>query len=94
MLDETKEMAKNFFGSLDFHSTVLERAFSLMREKKVLYFDKDVIHSLIDDDQDRLSLLQKRPSLIATQCNKELPHVVSLVEKLNPFYKASLAAVG
>jgi hypothetical protein len=87
-------MTKAFFGSLDFHSTVLERSFSLMREKKVLIFDKDVIQSLIDEDLDRISALQKRPSLIPTNGKNVLPQLLSLISNLNPFIKANLADIG
>lgn len=73
ILDETKDMSKAFFGSLDNHSTVLERSFSLMKEKKVSYFDNDTIHDLVEGDHDKLMQLQKRPSFTMSQGASALP---------------------
>jgi hypothetical protein len=73
ILDETKEMSKAFFGSLDYHSTVLERAFELMREKKVCYFDHDTITDLVGGDHEKLTQLQKRPSIIMNHGQSVLP---------------------
>jgi hypothetical protein len=38
--DETKEMSNMYFGSLNHHTLILERTFKLIREKKILMFDK------------------------------------------------------
>lgn len=88
ILDETKDMSKAFFGSLDNHSTVLERSFSLMKEKKVSYFDNDTIHDLVEGDHDKLMQLQKRPSFTMSQGASALPQLARQIERLNPQFKS------
>jgi hypothetical protein len=43
-------MKPRFFGSLDYSSIVLERAFNLLKEKKILSFDEATIEDIIEGD--------------------------------------------
>jgi hypothetical protein len=50
--DETKEMSDLYFGTLSHHTIVLERAFKLIREKKILIFDKQQVDDLVKGGSD------------------------------------------
>jgi hypothetical protein len=55
ILDQTKQMNPIFFKSLDYSATVLERAFHLLKQKKIDSFSPSMINDIVYGDHQTLN---------------------------------------
>ena len=64
VLQHTKERAPKFFKSLDYIKEIISKAFMLLKEKKLDYFDQNSIKTIISGDQEHFMLLKNKPKLL------------------------------
>jgi hypothetical protein len=64
VLDEVKAMKARFFKSLDYCTTVLERGFELILQKKIEHFTPSIITDIVVGDHETLMQLNSRPRMI------------------------------
>lgn len=57
-------MTEKFFGSLNQATLILERTFSLIKEKKIDMFDQPTIYGLVKGGEDSYLQMSSRPSVL------------------------------
>ncbi len=57
-------MKPAFFSTLDYSATVLERAFSLLKQRQIVEFNQNVIQNLIAGDHETLRQMNSGPRII------------------------------
>jgi hypothetical protein len=76
-------MNLQFFGSLNHHRLILERTFQLIREKKILTFDKQQVDDLVRGGSDQFALMCIRPSIKKGAAKDELRKLVQTLLRNN-----------
>jgi hypothetical protein len=64
VLEEVKTMKSRFFKTLDYCTTILERGFELIFQRKVEHFTISIISDIVMGDHETLMQLNMRPSMI------------------------------
>jgi len=75
----TKNRETGFFKTLNQASLVLQRAFELLREKKISRFTKENIDNLVSGNLDFFIVMRQRPSIIKVPLNDQLPIIAQEV---------------
>ena len=84
ILDQTKQMNPIFFKSLDYSATVLERAFHLLKQKKIDSFSPSMIYDIVYGDHQTHNLLSSKPSIISQISANQLIKFYQDCQTLNP----------
>ena len=77
-------MRPTFFKSLESAKVALEKAFQSLRQRKIDGFSASTIDSLVKDDDEALSHISLRPSIIITNSMPKLSSLIKDITRLNP----------
>ncbi len=64
VLEEVKAMKSRFFQTLDYCTTILERSFELILQRKIENFTPAIIGDIVMGDHETLMQLKMRPSIV------------------------------
>jgi hypothetical protein len=84
ILDATKEMRPNFFKTLDSAAIALEKGFQFLQQRKIDGFSASTIEFLVKDDDEALSHISARPSMIIENSMPKLSALIRDIQRLNP----------
>ena len=65
--DETKDVSSLYFGSLNQSCLILDRAFKLLQERKVLLFDQGTIDGLVKGGVESFAIMSSRPRVLNSE---------------------------
>jgi len=83
VLDEVKFMKGKFFKSLDYCTTILERGFDLILQKKIEHFTASIISDLIEGDHETLVQLSMRPRMVNEGAPAKLKAILREIQASN-----------
>ena len=84
ILDETLQMKPFFFGNLDHQAIILDRAFSLLKQRQIIEFSSISISNLISGDHDKIKQMSAGPRIVPLNSQMKLKPLLKDLKQINP----------
>jgi|LauGreDrversion4_2_1035121.scaffolds.fasta_scaffold10054_4 hypothetical protein len=77
-------MSKLYFGDLNHITLVIERAFKLVQEKKIIIFDQLTVDALVKGNTEVFTIMSNRPSIVRSGAENGIHKALTELQAQNP----------